>query len=79
MNAEEISMLHSSFLTNIIFAILNTVGNSIPIMGLNFLMSGQNQPCFLSRVCCSQSCKGNLFVSLIMKIPGTYDSVKMVS
>lgn len=49
MNAEEISMLHSSFLTNIIFAILNTVGNSIPIMGLKFLMSGQNQPYFLSK------------------------------
>lgn len=49
MNAEKISMLHSSFLTNTIFATLNTVGNSIPIMGLKFLMSGQNQPCFLSK------------------------------
>lgn len=49
MNAEEISILHSSFLTSIIFTILNTVGNSITIMGLKFLMSGQNQPCFLSK------------------------------
>lgn len=49
MNAEELFMLHLFFLISIIFAILNTVGKSIPIMGLKFLMSGQNRPYFLSK------------------------------
>lgn len=42
-------MLHISLLISIIFAIFNTVGKSIPITGLKFLMSGQNLPYFLSK------------------------------
>lgn len=41
-------MLHSSFLTRITFAILYTLGNCKPIIGLKFLMSGQKPPIFCS-------------------------------